>query len=55
MPNLISVTAVGYKAESAFATPGCCGFYTYETTTSWGEITPYLEGDFLVLQHGRFS
>ena len=38
--HLVSVAAVGYKPESAFATPGCCGFSSHETTTSWGEIMP---------------
>lgn len=37
---LVYATAVGYKAKSAYATPGCCGFCTHETTTSWGEFMP---------------
>jgi len=39
---LVSAAAVGYKPESAFVTPRCCGFCTNETTTSWGEISPYI-------------
>ena len=44
--HLVSITAVGYKAESRIYTPGCCGFCTHETTASWGEIMLYLEDGF---------
>ena len=38
--DLVPVIVVGYKPEFDFTTPGCCGFCTHETTTSWGKIMP---------------
>jgi hypothetical protein len=46
MPNLVPGYVVGYKPESAFDTPGCCDFYTHETTTSWGKIMLWTEVPF---------
>ena len=36
----------GYKAKSQNYTPECCGFYTHETTTSWGKIMSILPYNF---------